>query len=145
MLGGLMLGRILLLAEVTLDGDLSTYAWEALLFLLLLGGTMYVLSSIVSGRHSVSSGSSPARKNMGRPDGLTADSPAANQSKRGSAVAAARNSPRGSAKDKRRDARRGGNSVPILVSDPLAGAEPIQAAVLNRSRGGLCLLATQPS
>ncbi len=43
--------------------------------------------------------------------------------------------------ERRGEPRRGGNPVPVLVSDAAAAAEPMRGWVVNRSPGGLALLA----
>ncbi|SRR6266852_1777389 len=134
----------MMFAEVTFDGDLSTCVWQGLLFLFLLGGVLFVLCYLVGGQTPVASRNSrPERfaasfeslKPVGSTDGPpTRESPA--PSNRGQDSAAA--------KDKRRALRRGGNPVPVLVSDVPGQAQPIPGLVLNRSKGGLCLAVPEP-
>ena len=49
-----------------------------------------------------------------------------------------------SGRDKRGSLRRGGEPIPVFVSNNLVPGEPMQGMVLNRSRGGLCLSIPQP-
>jgi hypothetical protein len=43
-------------------------------------------------------------------------------------------------KDKRSSLRRGGNPIAVVVSDALVPGDPAPGLVVNRSRGGLCLM-----
>ncbi len=134
----------MMFAEVTFDGDLSTCVWQGLVFLLLLGGVLFVLCYLVGGQTPVASGNSRPERFGARFDALKAigatdsppapDSPAASNLRQDSAAD----------KDKRRALRRGGNPVPVLVSDVPAQAEPFHGLVLNRSKGGLCLAVPEP-
>jgi hypothetical protein len=49
------------------------------------------------------------------------------------------NPPQAGSMDRRQALRRGGNPVPILITDSEAEAKPVRAYVLDRSTGGLCL------
>jgi hypothetical protein len=121
----------MILAEVLIDGDPFTYAQEAVVFLLLVGGALFLLTTVVLGQNPISSGNSQRKRFVPREDwpgaaGQTEVIPKGAQHRSG-------------AKEKRRSLRRGGISVPVLVSHALAGGEPVQGLVLNRSRGGLRL------
>jgi len=45
----------------------------------------------------------------------------------------------GTAGERREAARRGGNQVAVLITDPLGTGQPFPGVVVNRSGGGLCL------
>ncbi len=47
--------------------------------------------------------------------------------------------PAGGSLDRRQALRRGGNPVPVFITDAEAEAKPVRAYVLDRSTGGLCL------
>ena len=128
--------RIMMLAEVTIDGDLSTYAGEALVFLFLVGGVLFLLTTVVLGQNPVGSDSPPRKLYVPRDDSLSA------AGEQDETVAGPTRFKRGRmprASDKRRSLRRGGNPVPVVVSDVLKPEELVPGMVLNRSRGGLFL------
>jgi PilZ domain len=133
-----------ILAEVTLDGDLSTCAWQALLFLLLLGGVLFCLCYLVGERNPVASGTTRAERLARRLGSLNAAIPAKTPAAPEPSAAANRSHNRRGPKEFRSSLRRRGKVVPVLVSDVEASMEPIQGLVLNRSRGGLCLSVPQP-
>jgi PilZ domain len=121
----------MVLAKIIVDGNVGTYAQEAICFLVLVGGVLFLLSSVVIGQHSPSS-SARQRKQSSRTGAAGVPSAARPWPARQEVSA--------SAKDKRRALRRGGNRVAVLVSDGVVAGDPVGGLVLNRSRGGLCLL-----
>src|SRR5438067_1144005 len=125
----------MIFAEVTLDGDLSTCVWQGLLFLLLLGGVLFLLCYVMSSQNPVAS--DDFRKARPGPKVDSLHSLNATKNPEPPLNGAHRRQVRGSSKDNRRSLRRGGNPVPVLVSDLEAGDETLQGLVLNRSRGGL--------
>jgi PilZ domain len=141
-LRGWVMVRVMMLAEVTIDGDPSTYAAEALVFLFLVGGALFLLTTVVLAQNPIAS-DAPQRKiyvpkedsfsAASDQEGTVAGQPQTSR-KRGRA-------PRVS--DKRRSIRRGGNAVPVVVSDILEPQQLIPGVVLNRSRGGLSLSVPQ--
>jgi hypothetical protein len=131
-------------AEVTFDGDLSTCAWEGLVFLLLLGGILFALCYFVAGQNPVASSSSRPKKSGVRFDSLKVSGSTESPPQREPLAASKNGHDNGRTKDKRRALRRGGSPVPVLVSDVETQAESIQGLVLNRSKGGLCLSVSQP-
>jgi len=134
----------MVLAEVTLDADLYACAWQAMVFLLLLGGVLFFLCYLVVGQNPVASTNSRTERlgpklDSFKPSNNTESPPAREPQaglKRGQHVGAPR--------CKRGALRRGGNPVPVLVSNLVGPDEAIQGLVLNRSRGGLCLSVPQP-
>jgi hypothetical protein len=135
----------MVLAEITLDADLSACAWQGLVFLLLLGGVLFSLCYLVVGHNPVASGNSRAQRLGPKLDSLNTsnntESPLAREPQAGLTQ---RGQHGGAPKCKRSSLRRGGNPVPVLVSDLVEPEEDIQGLVLNRSRGGLCLSVPQP-
>ncbi len=134
----------MMLAEVTFDGDLNTYAWEFLTFLLLLGGAVFFLATLARSQTPVASGLSPARKRGERQDAFSTPSLETDPLKQVPLTQSQRCKSGGNARNKRSSLRRHGNPVPVLVSDSLAGPEPVQGAVVDRSRGGLRLSLSHP-
>jgi hypothetical protein len=122
------------LAEIIVDGSVATYAQEAISFLVLVGGVLFLLSSVVVGQHSPSSSARPRKQS--RPSGAAGFTSAARQWP----AREARPQASASEKNKRRSLRRGGNRIAVLVSDGVVAGDPVGGLVLNRSRGGLCLL-----
>jgi hypothetical protein len=122
-----------MLADGTIDSDLFPYLRDALLLLLLVGGALFVFTTVVLGQDSVSSAQSRRAKLLPRHDVLSAEKPRPPELGAG----LLRDQSPSRAKDKRRALRRRGNPVPVLVSDGLI--PDVQGLVLNRSRGGLCL------
>jgi hypothetical protein len=129
----------MIFAEVTLDGDLSTCVWQGLLFLLLLGGVLFLLCYVMNSQAPVASDDFRKTRSGPKVDSLHALNATKNASEPAPLNGSHRRQDRGSPKDNRRSLRRGGNPVPVLVSDLEAGEETLQGLVLNRSRGGLCL------
>jgi hypothetical protein len=129
----------MILAEVTLDGDWSTCAWQGVLFLLLLGGVLFFLCYLVGGQSSITSGA-----HRGERLGPDLDGPStASQSALDSLTPTPRVQNPNAHRDKRSSLRRGGNPVAVFVSDVEAPGKSVQGRVLNRSRGGLCLSVPQ--
>jgi hypothetical protein len=133
----------MLLAEVTFQGDPSEYVGEFFLFFLVLGGILFFLCHVVLGKNSISSGLPQPRKDLAPQDTDSADRTREKQFRLASAARMKASASSGFARDKRKFLRRGGNDVPISVSDVLVQAEPTQGLVLNRSRGGLYLSVPQ--
>jgi hypothetical protein len=134
----------MVLAEVTLDADLSACAWQALVFLLMLGGVLFFLCYLVVGQNPVASGNGRAERLGPRLASLNAARPTESATAREPLPGRKRGQNPDAGNCKRHSLRRGGNPVPVLVSDLEAPEEPIQGLVLNRSRGGLCLAVPQP-
>jgi hypothetical protein len=127
------------LSQVTVNWDFSAVGTEAVICLLVLGGALFLLSMVVWGDNPVSSGPALRKKFMRPQDSLdpvsSTEGPAGQDSQ--ASRKPAHRSERG--RDKRRSLRRGGNPVPVLITDSLNTGEPLQGLVLNRSRGGLFL------
>jgi hypothetical protein len=122
-----------LLAEVSPEAGLG----QALLCLLVLGGILVVLCSIVLTTSSVSTTSSRSRKFSSVPDSLDTSTAATEPP----AVAKVTRSPRptkGERRERRASLRRTGNPVDVVVITA-KGTEPEKGFVIDRSRGGLCL------
>jgi hypothetical protein len=134
----------MVLAEVTLDADLSACAWQGLIFLLLLGGVLFFLCYLVVGQNPVASANSRAQRLGPKLDSLKPSTNTESPPEREPQVGFKRGQHGGAPKCKRGALRRGGNPVPVLVSDLVEPEEAIQGLVLNRSRGGLCLSVPQP-
>jgi hypothetical protein len=134
--------QVMMLAEVTIDGDLSTYAGEALVFLFLVGGVLFLLTTVVLAQNPISS--DPSRRKRYVPKGDSFGT--ANDGERSAKTEPPTILKRGRhsrARDKRRSLRRGGNPVPVVISDTLEPQRLEQGLVLNRSRGGLSLSVLQ--
>jgi PilZ domain len=125
-----------MLAEVTSDVDLYQYGWEALTFLLLLGGVVFFLGNLVLGHSPVSSAPSRFQQQGDVADLLKSrvglESMAAN------AIPPPVNQPL-SKKERRASMRRHGNPVKVAVANPSSPEQPLEGLVLNRSKGGLQL------
>jgi hypothetical protein len=133
----------MIFAEVTIDGDLSAYAGEALVFLFLVGGALFLLTTVVLAQNPISSDPTRRKIYIPKDDSLSAkndqDGPVTTESQAG-----LKRGRRGfRASDKRRSLRRGGNPVPVVISDTLEPQHLVQGLVLNRSRGGLSLSVPQ--
>jgi hypothetical protein len=129
----------MILATVTLDSNLSNCAWQGLVFLLLLAGTLLFLCWIAAENNPVASGYSRAERPKPRFAFSTEARPGLSSPALGVLPVFKRAHDRGGPKEKRDSLRRGGSTVPVLVSDAESPAEAVQGLVLNRSRGGLCL------
>src|SRR5256885_2291708 len=121
------------LAEVTFEGDLNAYVSEAFLFILLLGGALFLLSTLVLGQSPVSSSSSRRQKDMLSQDILSA--PSVPEKPPHSRPLAKKRSggEQKDARERRTSLRRGGSPVDVLVSDAVAAGEPVPGVVVNRS------------
>ncbi|HLJ92301.1 MAG TPA: PilZ domain-containing protein [Gemmataceae bacterium] len=128
-----------MVAEIVFDSDLSTCAQEVVVFVILVGGVLLLLSHLLVGQNSVSSTVTASKSWMMTTDALEAarstEVPVAQPRPPGATH------PSGSAtsKDKRTSMRRGGNPTPVAVFDAPVPGEPVEGVVLNRSRGGLCI------
>src|SRR5947209_8676178 len=131
--------QAMMLAEVTIDGDLSTYAGEALVFLFLVGGALFLLTTVVLAQNPIST--DPTRRKFYEPkdDSLSAGNDRERKDAKQSQGFGKRGRHGFRASDKRRSLRRGGNPVPVVVSDTAQPQHLVQGQVLNRSRGGLSL------
>src|SRR5437588_11227661 len=131
--------QVMVLAEVTIDGDLSTYAGEALVFLFLVGGALFLLTTVVLAQNPISSDPSRRKIYIPKDDSLSTvndqEGPITRESQ--TSLRCGRRGFRAS--DKRRSMRRGGNPVLVVISDSLQPQHLVQGLVLNRSRGGLSL------
>jgi hypothetical protein len=119
-----------MLALATPNVDLSTYGSEVLLTLLGLGGIAFLLGSFVLGQTPVSYGASQPRKRIWR--GLVEK-----------VQEVIRSRPAG-LQDRRSSPRREGEPLKVFVAPGLDSAEPGEGLVVNRSRGGLCLVVHKP-
>jgi PilZ domain len=96
-----------------------------LFFLLLAGGALFLIPTVVLGQNPISSVQARRKKLLPKDDWPSPASLA--------------NGSMGRGKEKRRSLRRGGIAVPVVVSKSPAAEETIPGLVLNRSRGGLRL------
>ena len=126
-----------MLALATPNVDLSTYGSEALLALLALGGLVFFLGSFMLGQTPVSYDGSPPRKRIwqgfvNKVQHVVRLRPA------GRAEAGA------GREDRRSSVRRGGEPLKVFVAPGTDGAEAGEGLVVDRSRGGLCLVVNEP-
>jgi hypothetical protein len=133
----------MIFADGTIDSDMFTYLRDALLLLLFVGGALFLLTSVVLDQDPISSAHSRRTTLVTKDDVLGAASATEAPSGQKLQATLKREQHPGRIKDKRRSIRRGGDPVPVLVTDGLASTEPVPGMVLNRSRGGLCLSVPQ--
>jgi hypothetical protein len=119
-----------MLALVTPNVDLGTYGSEALLTLLGLASITFLLGSFLLGQTPVSYGTSEPRKRIWRGfvekmQEVIRFRPAGRQ-------------------DRRSAMRREGEPLKVFVAPGANATEAGEGLVLNRSRGGLCLVVPEP-
>src|SRR5262245_26896004 len=134
-------------AEIAFDTDLQSYATEAVVFLLVLGGLTFLAANLVLGQTPVSSDSARPRRPAPWQDPPAAAGPGGAESARPPAARPGRAGGSGSGKpsDRRGSLRRQGNPVDVLIADATDSGEPVAGVVVDRSRGGLRLSVSQPS
>jgi hypothetical protein len=134
---------MIVLAELTTNGDLSTAVGQAIFFLILSGVALFVLKIAVLGDNPVATSSIPRKRVILQHYlfGVTSQTEGLAGSLSQSILTRSPPSERG--REKRRSLRRRGNPVPILISDALNPGKPLQGLILDRSRGGLFLSVPQ--
>lgn len=136
-----------MLAQIPSDVRLNWDWWDSPIAILLLAGMVLYGLSILFGQPPVASSRRPRSWNQSpaqdaalpeepEPAPLLALPHARTRIERVEV---------GSDAEKRTSTRRKGNPVRVLMSDAAVATEPTQALVINRSRGGLGLLTTQPA
>ena len=134
---------VMVIAQVTIDGEFSRSLGQAIFFLILSGLALFTLKIAVLVDSPVSSGTWLRKRIVPRLDALSAPSPAEEPAAPASqsVILLSRRPERG--RDKRRSLRRKGNPVAVFISDARNPEKPMEGLVLDRSRGGLFLSVPQ--
>jgi hypothetical protein len=122
---------------------LSEYAEQALLFLMMLGGSVVLLGSLILGGSAVSSTSSRSRKYGPVQDSLDTNKNAPTEELTAVQATCVPRLRKGKRRERRAWPRREGNPTDVLITTAKE-AEPEKAFVIDRSRGGLRLSVSRP-